>query len=358
MFRNRKRIMKAAVLFMTFVMLLAFQNIQPAAATTLIREIRLTCNPASVGFDPANKEKYVSDKIMRQVACQTGGVEINTGNVGLHYWNEEYQRIDGIGSGEKQVNSSSRYFLYVMLEKNASYDWSDDVKALTVTMLGDYPISSCSLSVYLNGVKRTDARIRYNDYWDCIMLDLPFGPEMASCKATLSPKSFTYDGKAHKPDIKSLSLYGKNVPKGYWSLSFTDAGNKTVTAPVDAGKYYAVFKGTGMYRGIYKAAFTIDPADNTMTVKGKKLTVKAAKLAKKKQTINADKAFKISKAIGKVTFKKASGDKKITVSSSGKITIKKGLKPGKYKLTVKVTAAGDNNYRKLAKKVTVTITVK
>ena len=32
------------------------------------------------------------------------------------------------------------------------------------------------------------------------------------------PVGFTYDGKAHKPDIKSLSLYGKNVPKGYWSL--------------------------------------------------------------------------------------------------------------------------------------------
>ena len=42
-------------------------------------------------------------------------------------------------------------------------------------------------------------------------------------------------------------------------------------------------------------------------------------------------------ATGDVTFKKVSGDKKITVAKNGKVTVKKGLKKGTYTLKVKVT---------------------
>ena len=60
----------------------------------------------------------------------------------------------------------------------------------------------------------------------------------------------------------------------------------------------------------------------------------------------------------KVTYAKKSGDKNITVAKNGNITVKKGLKKGTYKVVVNVTAAGNSNYNKLTKAVTVKITVK
>ncbi len=98
---------------------------------------------------------------------------------------------------------------------------------------------------------------------------------------------------------------------------------------------------------------------NTMTVKAKSPVLKAKTLAKKKQVIPASKAFTIKKAKGKVTFKKVKGNAKISVAAkTGKITVKKGLKKGTYKVAVNVTAAGTNIYKKLTKKVTVKIRVK
>jgi hypothetical protein len=81
-------------------------------------------------------------------------------------------------------------------------------------------------------------------------------------------------------------------------------------------------------------------------------------LKKKNQVITIKKAFTVSKAQGKVTYKKAGGNAKIVINSAGKITVKKGLKKGTYKLKVKVTAAGNTTYKAGAKTVTVTIKVK
>ena len=98
--------------------------------------------------------------------------------------------------------------------------------------------------------------------------------------------------------------------------------------------------------------------NNTLVVKAKKPTVQYTKLKKKNQVIAVKKAFTISKAQGKVSYKKASGNKKITVAKNGKITVKKGLKKGTYKIKVKVTAAGNTTYKAVTKTVTVTIKVK
>ncbi len=98
-----------------------------------------------------------------------------------------------------------------------------------------------------------------------------------------------------------------------------------------------------------------EKADNPMTVKGKRVTASASK----KSTFKKAQAFKVSDAEGKVTFKKAKGNDKITVGKAGKVTVKKGLKAGKtYKVKVKVTAAGNANYKKATKAATVKVKVK
>ena len=92
-----------------------------------------------------------------------------------------------------------------------------------------------------------------------------------------------------------------------------------------------------------------------MSVKAK--TVKAK--AKKKTVIKKTKAFTIKNAIGKLSFKKLSGNKKTTITKAGKITVKKGLKKGKtYKVKIRITASGNAGYYAKSKTVTLKIKVK
>ena len=66
------------------------------------------------------------------------------------------------------------------------------------------------------------------------------------------------------------------------------------------------------------------------------------------------------KGQGRLTYTKASGSKKITISkTTGKVTVKKGLKKGTYKIKVKVKAAGNTNYKaSAAQSVTFKVKVK
>lgn len=75
------------------------------------------------------------------------------------------------------------------------------------------------------------------------------------------------------------------------------------------------------------------------------------------KAITAAKVFTVGKAQGAVTYKKVSGNAKITVASNGKVTVKKGLKAGTYPLKVAITAAGNANYRAATKTVTAQIRV-
>ena len=87
------------------------------------------------------------------------------------------------------------------------------------------------------------------------------------------------------------------------------------------------------------------------------LTLKASKLKKKAQTIKSGSAFTVSGAQGAVHYqlvnavkvngtkvKKLSAGKFIVNSTSGDITVKKGLGAGIYELTVQAEAAGNKEY--------------
>ena len=105
---------------------------------------------------------------------------------------------------------------------------------------------------------------------------------------------------------------------------------------------------------------TVVQKANTLKVTAKKpAALKAKTLKKKNLTIKKAKAFSIKGAQGTVTFKKVSGNKKITINKkTGVITVKKGLKKGTYPLKVKVTAAGNAGYKTGSKTVIVKIRVK
>ena len=113
-----------------------------------------------------------------------------------------------------------------------------------------------------------------------------------------------------------------------------------------------------------KAAAAAQPAAkkaNTMTAKGKTVTVKLSKAKKKAQTLKASKAFTVKEAQGKVTYKVAkwgkNAKKYLKVASNGKVTVKKGAKKGTYTVKVKVTAAGNAGYKAASKTVTLKVRV-
>ena len=99
---------------------------------------------------------------------------------------------------------------------------------------------------------------------------------------------------------------------------------------------------------------------NTLSVKAKKTyKVKASKVKKKNQSIKRSKVMTVKNNKGTLSFTKVSGNAKITINrTSGKITVKKKLKKGTYKVQVAVKASGNATYATITKTVTIKIKVK
>ena len=177
--------------------------------------------------------------------------------------------------------------------------------------------------------------------------------DISNYEVTMGTK-FTYTGKAIEPAVKVSGLSESCYTVTYSNNTNVGTGKVTITA-----------KGDG-YKGTITKTFMIVKAANPMTVKGKTAKIKYRKLKKKNQTLTVSKVMKFTKQLkdkktytlssakkGKKNFKKFFTINKTT----GKLTVKKGLKKGKYKLTVKVKAAGNANYNASAWKA-VTFTVK
>lgn len=160
----------------------------------------------------------------------------------------------------------------------------------------------------------------------------------------------TYNGKA-QTQTPTVVLNGAVLAEGTdYTLSYENN--------INAGMATMTVTGIGYYTGTIEASFVINKAKQPMAVKGVNQTVKYNK--KKAQTIPAKKAYKFTVAAqGKVTYKKASGAKNISVNAkTGAITIGKAAKAGKYPVRIKVTAAGTVNYKAGSKTVSLTIRIK
>ncbi|MBQ0040956.1 MAG: hypothetical protein KBS56_02915 [Clostridiales bacterium] len=82
-------------------------------------------------------------------------------------------------------------------------------------------------------------------------------------------------------------------------------------------------------------------ANGKMTVE---ITKATNKVTLKAQTVKKNKTIKATAKLGEVKFKKVSGNKKIKVSKAGKVTVKKGLKKGTYKVKVKAYVSATDNF--------------
>ena len=157
-----------------------------------------------------------------------------------------------------------------------------------------------------------------------------------------------YTGKAVKPKVRVSGLN-----ESCYTVSYADnkkVGTGTVT--IEA-------KGDG-YKGTIRKTFRIVKAANPLKVKGKTARVKYRKLKKKAQKLKAAQVIRFLRTgRGTVTYRKTSGSGKIAVDrKTGKVTVKKGLKRGVYKVTVRVRASGNKNYKAGVKKASIRIRVK
>ena len=160
--------------------------------------------------------------------------------------------------------------------------------------------------------------------------------------------SFRYTGSPIEPG-PVVTLDNSILTEGRdYDVSYADN--------VNAGTALVTITGKGNFKGSVTATFKITKA--SIKISGKTISLKAKTVKKKNKSYSASKAFSVTKNKGTVTYKKTKGNNKITVSGKGKVTVKKGLKKGTYKIKVKVSAAGDANHKKAAKTVTVTVRVK
>ena len=143
--------------------------------------------------------------------------------------------------------------------------------------------------------------------------------------------------------IRTCSVCGKTECHNHvWGEWMYYAGIERVFRSCESCDEYEVFyAGSSGYNRVMQQ---IEKAG--LQVSGNMVTVAYGRAAKKALTVKAEKAFSVKNAIGKITYKKIKGSKKIKVCKDGRIKLKKGLKKGTYKLKVKVTASGTGGYKK------------
>ena len=184
-------------------------------------------------------------------------------------------------------------------------------------------------------------------------------------KFTYSIIPASVDG-ASLSGIEAKPYTGKNITQAPVVI----VGGRTLQSGTDytlsyknnkkVGTATVIISGKDNYCDSVSKTFKITKAANPMTVKGKTATVKYSKVKKTAQTLKVSQVLKFSKkGQGTVSYKKKSGNKKITIAKkTGQVTVKKGLKKGTYKIKVQIKAGGNANYKAITKTITFTVRVK
>lgn len=198
----------------------------------------------------------------------------------------------------------------------------------------------------------TNGEYGYNKYLLNANIHYSYGKKKAVKPViTLSAKTYTYNGKVKTPKV-TVKADGKELPASDYDVSYPTGRKK-------AGNYKITVTLKGNYEGTGTATFKIVKAKNSIKKipSSKKLTF--SYLRPKNQT------FKLSASArekAKTTYKMVSvparAKKYISVSKTGNVKVKKGLKKGTYKIKVKITAAATANYKKTSVTRTIKIVVR
>ena len=162
---------------------------------------------------------------------------------------------------------------------------------------------------------------------------------------------------AAAPSVTKTSIKNKKAnatvtynKKNQTPTIVTINGKKLVVG--NAGKYILTVKGIGNYSGETEVVFTIKKAKQVIKTSVDQKAYKASALKKSKKKF-ALKPKAVSKKFT-YTVKGKKAKKYISVNKKGKVTIKKGIKKGIYKVVIKTKATKNHK----AGKKTVRIIIK
>ena len=210
------------------------------------------------------------------------------------------------------------------------------------------------------------------------------GEDLSDTEVTAATKALT-DAKAKlvKMKTQSITVSVKNtknvVSKKYGDKAFSlGAKAKTTLTYKSSNTKIATVDSKG--KVTIKAAGTVKITINakaTSTYKAATAKVLTIKIAKKAPTIKTKigtknlsyntlkkraQVFTLGTSVnskGTLTYKKLSGSSAVSVNSkTGKLTVKKGLKKGTYRVKVQIKSAAKGNYTAGSRTVTVTVRVK
>ncbi|MBR3244063.1 MAG: hypothetical protein IKF90_15430 [Parasporobacterium sp.] len=175
-----------------------------------------------------------------------------------------------------------------------------------------------------------------------------------SPSVTLSSKTYKYDGTVKKPTVTVKDGNKVLKEKTDYTVSYSE-GRKNV------GTYKVTVRLKGNYSGNKEVSFKITQAEN-----GIKNITPASKTFKFSTLKNQPQNFqlKVTDKFGaKKTFAldnntKAQVKKFISVSKTGKVTVKKGTPKGTYTVKIKVSLSGTKNYKAKTLTKIITITIK
>ncbi len=160
----------------------------------------------------------------------------------------------------------------------------------------------------------------------------------------------TYTGKKITQNL-TVNVGGIDL-KNKKDYTLTYKNNKKM------GTATVTIKGKGKYKGTQDVTFKIGKGDNPLKLTGKTVKIKVGSLTKKDKAVSLSRAIKTNKkGQGKVHYKKESGDDCLSISSKGKVTVKKGTAKGTYTLVVKASAKGNSNFNPGSANATVTVKV-
>ena len=287
------------------------------------------------------------------------------------------------------LNGNARFYDTVMIYQSMSGDASSGQSSFSMTGGSitsnkghTFHVTNTNALISLSGVSIQ------NSSDDVLLSVCADGWSGGSNIATLNAENQTLSGTVlvGSDSALTMNLTGSSTFTGATSGSISDASGNTVSTSIGtvdmtlgsgstwvltADSYVTSLSGSGTvdYNGhtlyvngtAYTASNPYGSAlkANTLKAGGKKLTLRYSKLKKKNISIKASSAYKLSGAKGTVSYKKLSGNSKIKVNTkTGKITVKKGLRKGTYKVKVRIKAAGTSRYKAGSKTVTVKITVK
>ena len=210
------------------------------------------------------------------------------------------------------------------------------------------------------------------------------GEDFSDTEVTAATKALT-DAKAKLVKLKtqSITVSVKNtknvVSKKYGDKAFslgakakttlTYKSSNTKIATVDSKGKVTIkaagtvkitinAKATSTYKAATAKVLTIKIAKKAPTIKTKIGTKNLSYNALKKKT----QVFTLGTSVnskGTLTYKKLSGSSAVSVNSkTGKLTVKKGLRKGTYRVKVQIKSAAKGNYTAGSRTVTVTVRVK